>query len=251
MSKTIFNTVDDITKDNVIVGLGEVGLALNNVLGTVYGTVTVDIDRQPELYLADGLVCDCLVQVMHICFPYSGHFVHEVRRYQGKYKPQVTVIHSTVPLGTSLLCGAVHSPVIGIHPHLKESLLTFTKFIGGLPGPAGIAARHMQRAGIKTYVTDKAVTCEAMKILSTTFYALLIEYTKEVKDVCDEEGLPFEMWTLWTEAYNKGYTKLGWPEVVRPNLVPMEGKLGGPCLLAKLDLLGGDFPELIKKRNVG
>ena len=237
--RIVWMTDKDFT---IVVGMGEVGRALYTVLGLVYDVASIDVgDSLDHLQTWPG--------VMHVCFPYSNDFISQVQCYQEKYRPWVTVIHSTVPMGTSLLCGAVHSPIIGVHPNLRKSLLAFTKFVGGQPAKAGIAARHMQRAGIKTYITGKAKTTEAMKILSTQFYALMIEFTKEVKDVCDEEDLPFEMWTLWTNAYNEGYKALGKPEVMRPNLVPMQGKLGGHCLLQNLELLGGDFRDLIKKRN--
>jgi len=186
---------------------------------------------------------------MHICFPYSSTFVHDVGEYQRRYGPEITVIHSTVPVGTSRQCGAVHSPVIGIHPNLEQSLATFTKFVAG--AQASEVAKHLMRCGIRCYVMADQETTELLKLLSTTFYGLCIEWTKHVKEMCNEVGAPFEAFTLWTQAYNQGYQQMGHPEFTRPMLVPMEGRIGGHCVLPNLELLpGGDpFVELIKGRN--
>ena len=88
-----------------------------------------------------------------------------------------------------------------------------------------------------------------MKQLSTTFYGVLIEYTKEVKRLCFELNVPFEFWTLWTENYNKGYKELGFPEYTRPNLSPIMTKIGGHCVLPNAYLLKSDFAKFISERN--
>jgi len=222
----------------LIIGLGEVGKALSEVLGAVHHLMLIDLISEPLVQRVD---------VMHICFPYNDKFIDEVRRYQALYEPPHTVIHSTVPPGTSERCGACHSPVIGIHPHMAESLRTFTKFIGG-PDASNVAD-HFRAAGMRVYLFDDARTTELMKILSTTFYAVCIEYAKDVKRLCRELGVPFEAWTLWTDNYNAGYGALGHAEYTRPNLVPVERTIGGHCCLPNCELLETDFTELVKRRN--
>ena len=224
----------------LIVGRGQIGMALHGVL--------LDACLVRALDVGDDLPHH-LVDVMHVCFPYSAAFEAEVQRYQEACKPRLTIVHSTVPVGTSRGLGAVHSPVMGIHPNLEQSLRTFTKFIGG--PRASDAARHLMRAGIRCYVTGRSETTELMKLLSTTFYGLCIEWTKHVKGMCDEAGAPFEAWTLWTQTYNAGYAALGHPEYARPNLIPLEGQIGGHCVLPNLGLLpkGDPFVELIRERN--
>ncbi len=233
----------------LIIGLGEVGSALHTVLGKVHNVSVKDG--------ADSLHYDSLYRApdegerfdfMHICFPYDGSFVQEVGKYQRIYHTDVTVVHSTVPVGTCRQVGAVHSPVIGLHPHLQQSLLTFTKFVGG--EQAGEVARHLMRAGIKCYVTDKPESTELLKLLSTTFYGLCIEWTKHVKELCIRYETPFEAYTLWTQVYNEGYRQLRRAELTRPNLVPIQGKIGGHCVLPNLDMMvESEFTELIRERN--
>jgi len=223
---------------SVIIGAGEVGKSLYNVLSPYHPIVLVD--RKP-------LKIKEKVEIMHVCIGYSDSFVSDVKSYQEKYKPQYTVIHSTVPVGTSWQCAAVHSPVIGIHPYLEEGIKTFTKFLGG--SDASHVAQHFRRAGLKVYLFDKSETTELMKILDTTFYGLCIEYTKEIKRLTDKHGIPFEAWTLYNKSYNDGYTELGRDEFVRPNLVPIMTTLQGHCVLPNTYFLKNEFTKLIQRLN--
>ena len=140
---------------------------------------------------------------------------------------------------------AIHSPVIGLHPFLEESIKTFTKYLGGKE--AGDVADYFRKANIKVYITDKSETTELMKLLSTTKFGLDIEYTKEVKRLCDRYKVPYEAWTLWNDTYNKGYEKLGYPEYKRPQLIPIMKKIDGHCIIPNLDLLKSRFTTIIKK----
>lgn len=199
--------------------------------------------------------------VIHICYPYSSEFESSVKGYQEqylekKYNPGAyTVIHSTVPVGTSRKLNAVHSPVVGIHPHLFQSLTTFTKFLGGRDNGADLVADYFRKVGMKVQVCDEPETTELMKILCTTYYGLMIEFTKHVKGLFDStlkcggnecQPLPFEAWQLWVDNYNKGYEKLGFPEYRRPNLVPLMKPLGGHCVKENLDLLASPFTMFVK-----
>ena len=226
----------------LVVGCGEVGRALVQVLTSAHEVFMIDKDRGID---ARGMARN--VDVMHVCFPYSDGFVDAVDVYDQEYQPKHLIIHSTVPVGTSVRCSASHSPVIGLHPNLVQSLRTFTKFIGG--PDSGPAAEHLRRAGMRVYVFDKAETCELMKLMSTLYYATCIEFTKDVKRMCGDAGVPFEAWTLWTDNYNAGYQALGRAEYTRPNLTHIPGTIGGHCLLPNADLLDGDFAELVRRRN--
>ena len=223
---------------DIIIGAGEVGKSLFEVLSPYYSVKLID---REIVHFAENS------RILHICFPYSPKFIDEVKKYKEKYKPEFTIIHSTVPIGTSRKCGAIHSPVIGMHPFLAESIRTFTKFIGGERGSEIVD--YFRRAGIKVYLFDKSETTELMKILDTTFYGLCVEYTKEVKALCQQYEIPFEAWTIWTENYNRGYQKLGYPEYTRPNLVPIMKKIGGHCVMPNCQLLKSKFTSFLKEIN--
>jgi len=228
--------------NTLVIGLGEVGRALHKVLLNAHSVHAVDKESR------DNGQSEAAFDVVHICFPYSESFIEDVEWCQWRYEPGLTVIHSTVPVGTSRQVGAVHSPVMGLHPNLEQSLTTFTKFCGG--AEAGRTAQHLMRAGIRCYITDTPEATELVKLLSTTFYGLCIEWAKHVDEQCNLEDVPFELWSLWTAAYNDGYTKLGHPEFLRPSLIPIQGKIGGHCVLPNLDLMADDpFVRLIRERN--
>ena len=109
---------------DLIIGAGEIGTALFEVLKHYYLVKLVD-KNSPKIREK--------VRVMHICFPCQDQkeFVGWVKKYQEKYEPEFTVIHSTVPVGTTGKCGekVFHSPVRGVHPRLQEALLTFAKYL--------------------------------------------------------------------------------------------------------------------------
>ena len=223
--------------DTLIVGCGEIGVSLLNILEDHYDCDTIDSNE----------VTDMKPDIMHICFPYSDNFVEYVKEYQKKYKPKFTVIHSTVPIGTSRKCNAIHSPVEGIHPHLEDSMKIFTKYLSG--ENADQVADYFRRAGIKVYIVDKQESTELMKIMSTTFYGMQIEFTKEMKTLCDKYKVPFELFTLWNMNYNESYEELGYPEYKKPLLVPIMNTIKGHCVLPNTSLLDNDFTNFLKKRN--
>jgi len=90
----------------VVVGLGEVGRPLLQLLSKHYKTIGVDIVPP------DGPVGK--VDVLHVCYPFEiKDFVGETARYIDMFKPVLTVINSTVAIGTTravaqrtALCGA-------------------------------------------------------------------------------------------------------------------------------------------------
>jgi hypothetical protein len=223
---------------SIIVGYGEIGKSLYNVLRTNYDVGY--IDRHTE-YNAEG------AEIIHICIPYSDKFIEQVKEYQTRFNPKYTVVHSTTPVGTTRQLNAIHSPCLGIHPHLEESMRVFPKYLGGKQ--ASEVANYFRRAGLKVYLFDKSETTELLKILDTTLYGVCIEYTKDVKRQCDKYEVPFEAWTVYNNFYNEGYKRLNYPEFVRPNLIPIMQKPGGHCILPNLELLDTPFTKFLKELN--
>lgn len=224
---------------SLVVGRGEIGTSLINILTKEYDIWAIDKEQAIEACID--------FDIMHICFPYSAEFVSEVKRYKEFYKPKYIVIHSTVPLEIYDEVEAISSPCLGIHPHLEKSMLTFTKFLAGRG--ANDVADYFRRAGMKVYVLDNPKSTALMKILDTTFYGVCVEYVKDVKRQCDKFGVPFELWTLWTENYNQGYEKLGYKEYIRPNLTPIMKKIGGHCVLQNTELIETTFTKFLKNNH--
>lgn len=223
----------------IILGAGEVGRALYEVLAPFHPTLLYDLDPPGE----PG------VEILHICFPYGAAFVSEVEAYRRQYRPRLIVVHSTVPVGTCETLRATHSPIRGNHADMARSLRAFVKFVGGQD--ADEVAEYFNRAGIRPAICRSSRTTELGKLLCTTFYGVIIEYTKSVEKKCEAEGVPFaEAWTLFQQTYNEGYTAIGRPDYQRPILTPMQRRIGGHCVLPNLDLLGDFGPGLeVKERN--
>ena len=228
---------------SLIIGFGEVGKAVFEVLNNAYPHVFV-LDPPKRIYPQTRTQ---QYDYIHICFSYYEGFVEQVKKYQEETKCKYTIIHSTVPVGTSRLCGAVHSPVVGMHPELKESLLTFTRFLAG--EKASEVADYFRKAGMKVYLFDKQETTEYLKLRCTEKFGIDVEHTKDVKRGCDERDIPFEAWSIWVDDYNRGYQELGHDEFTRHNLVPIMRPIGGHCVLPNAGLLETPFSKLLKELN--
>jgi len=193
------------------------------------------------------------VDVLHVCIPYTSNFIKTVRKEIRKNQPGLTIIHSTVPIGTTKKIGGmiVHSPIRGVHPHLFKGIITFLKFIGYDSKTAGVLAKkHFQRLGIKPKLVLGSQNTEALKLWSTTQYALFIILNKEIKKFCEENSLKFDIiYTLANQSYNEGYLKLNRPEVVRPWLKYFPGKIGGHCVIPNCRMLKGKIPKFVLNQN--
>ena len=223
----------------LIIGAGEIGNALYEILHPFYETYIKD---KGDLEMGG-------IEIMHVCFPYFGGFIEEVKKYQKQYNPKYTAIHSTVPVGTSERCSACHSPVRGAHPYLAESLKTFVKFVSG--NDADTVAEYFRCAGLKVYICRKSETTELGKLLSTTYYATCIEFVKEAEQLCQVHNVPFaEAFTLFQQTYNEGWRKQDYAEYQRPVLIPIQNKQGGHCTLSNCELIKeSNFANFVLKQN--
>ena len=222
---------------SLIVGYGEIGKALYSVLKKHYNVEKIDVN---ETTTGE-------VDVMHICFPYTANFVAEVKRYKKLYKPLYTVIHSTVPIGTTKKCKAYFSPVRGVHPHLEKSLTTFVKYLA----PRDVFLDdYFYKAGIIIKPTKNPNTLEAMKLYCTTLYGLNIIAEKEMWDFCKKHKLDFDIvYTDCNITYNEGYKKLGLSKFSKYVLEHKDGKIGGHCIIPNCELLNTDIAKFIVKQN--
>lgn len=223
---------------NLIIGEGEVGKALYSLFEKHYPCFIQD--RNIEKYQND-------IDILHICFPYSKNFVGDVKDYQEIYRPHYTVIHSTVPMGTSRKCQAFHSPIRGMHPKLEKGILTFIKYLAPKDNKL---KRYFENAGIKIKLVNKPEETEVLKILDTTQYGINILVEKLIYGLCKKNKLDFDIvYTDANKTYNEGYTKLGRKDVIRPVLKHMKGQIGGHCIMQNCDLLKSPLTDFVKKTN--
>jgi UDP-N-acetyl-D-mannosaminuronate dehydrogenase len=212
--------------DHLTVGLGEVGIAINAIVGgQFYSRHESNWDQKH-------------VDVAHICIPYSDSFKTTVEKW--KEEADLVIVHSTTPFGTCDDLEVVHSPIRGVHPHLEKGIRTFVKYFGGKD--ADKAAQIFADLGLKTKVFKEAKATEALKLWDTTQYGRLIMLEKEIYEWCVKHNVDYEdVYKQANQDYNDGYVKLGRPDVVRPWLTHKEGPIGGHCVVPNAKLLGVDL----------
>lgn len=214
-------------KQVVVVGLGEVGRPLLQLAGEHYPTVIgVDIPSPKERIGP--------VDVLHVCYPFGiKDFVGETARYVERFKPALTVVNSTVAVGTTRAIAertgtaVVNSPVRGKHARMLEDLRCYVKFIGPMdPGGGQAAAAHFQALGLKTKVLSSPEATELAKLTETTYFGLLIAWAQEAERYCDR--------------FNEGYDEVAsfWEEITYlPPITYFPGIIGGHCVMPNIEIL--------------
>jgi UDP-N-acetyl-D-mannosaminuronate dehydrogenase len=219
-----------------IIGIGEIGSSLAEVYKSKgFKPMLRDIDL-------NTIYGD--VDVLNICLPHGKEFVNIVNEYIDEYLPKITIIHSTVPVGTTkqIKRPCVHSPVRGIHPNLKEGIEKFVKFIGyNNDVDLALTEEHYRELEIIFYPVKNSDSSELAKLTSTTYYGLCIAWHGEMKKMCDKHGIDFDVINKWTQSYNLGYYGLDMQQVIRPNLYPPENGIGGHCVIPNTELLAEEF----------
>lgn len=230
---------------HLVIGLGEVGLAIKAVLAsdkeyTVHG---IDLNVNET----DGERYD----VLHVCIPYSERFIPIVQKYIDDYSTSehIVIVHSSVPVGTCSELKAVHSPITGVHPHLEESVRKFVKYFGGKD--AELASSIFQRVGLSTKTTPKAETTELGKLFATTIYGLNIIAEKWMHAECQKFDVDFDIaYTDMSKTYNDGYEVMNMPQYKRYILRHVDGGIGGHCIIPNCLLLDGDLANFILEQDI-
>lgn len=210
----------------MVVGLGEIGKPLLEVLSRCYETIGVDIVLPAE---PPGDI-----DVMHVCYPFKiNDFIGQTARYIKQYNPNITVIHSTVAVGTTRAvaertgAAVVNSPVRGKHTRMAADLLHYDKFVGAVDTAAAeSAAQHFKQAGMKTRILSSPEATELAKLTETTYFGLVIAWAQEVERYCDQLGLNYdEVVSIYEEI------KFFPPAKYFP------GVIGGHCVMSNIEIL--------------
>lgn len=217
----------------VIVGLGEVGKPLLELLSNHYETVGVDIGG-----------CDYTgpVSVLHVCYPFEiRNFTGETARYIERFRPAVTVINSTVGVGTTRAVyeqtGApvVNSPVRGKHIRMLEDMQKYTKFVGAIDRSAAeAAAAHFESAGLKSKILSTPEATELAKLTETTYFGVMIAWAQEVERYCDNTGADYDEVVSF-------YDEIGF----FPRVKYFPGVIGGHCVMPNIEILRKQMPSLL------
>ena len=174
------------------------------------------------------------VDVLHVCYPFQiDDFVGETARYIALFKPALTVINSTVAVGTTraiaVRTGAavVNSPVRGKHAHMLEELRSYTKFLGALdPAGAEKARHHFESLGLNTKILSSPEATELAKLTETTYFGLMIAWAQELERYCDQSGQYYEEITSFYDEIK-----------FFPPVKYFPGVIGGHCVMPNIELL--------------
>ena len=231
--------MEDASKNQKIgiLGYGEIGKAISKFY---------ENPKIKDLQRDDGLDN---VDILHVCIPWSDNFLSIIEKEIKGINPKLTIIHSTVAPNTTktlaekLKGSVVHSPVRGVHPNLFEGIKVFIKYIGADNKEFGeIAESHLNSLGIKTKLFSPSVTTELGKVLDTTYYGVCIAWHKEMKKMCDDFNVDFDIVvTDFNKTYNDGYTQLGKTNVIRPVLFADDTPIGGHCVIENTEILKKNF----------
>jgi UDP-N-acetyl-D-mannosaminuronate dehydrogenase len=210
----------------VVVGLGEVGRPLFEFLSGRYPVIGVDITPPSEPIGK--------VDILHVCYPFEiKDFVGETARYIEVFKPTLTVIHSTVGVGTTRAIAqrtntaVVHSPVRGKHARMLEELRSYTKFVGAIdPASGKRAAEHFESAGLRTKILSAPEATEVAKLTETTYFGLMIAWAQEVERYCDQAGQSYEEIVSFYEEI-----------AFFPRTKYFPGVIGGHCVMPNIEIL--------------
>jgi UDP-N-acetyl-D-mannosaminuronate dehydrogenase len=210
----------------VVVGLGEVGKPLLELTSRHHNTVGVDIS--PPLGEIEQ------VDVLHVCYPYQiRDFVSETARYIELFRPKLTVINSTVAVGTTRIiaeragAAVVNSPVRGKHARMFEELCKYTKFVGAIDPAAGRhAVEHFESVGLKTKMLSSPEATELAKLTETTYFGLMIAWAQELERYCDQSAVGYEEIISFYDEIK-----------FFPSVKYYPGVIGGHCVMPNIEIL--------------
>ena len=249
-----------MTKETVlVVGLGEIGCALFELLKeedsfTVYG---LDLDKTKMRETSqDSSKLPRKIDTMHICFPCKGqdNFVAAVASYTKQFNPNLLIINSTVPPGTtrktkkSCKCLVAHSPARGVHKspeYMKWEMKRWTKYVGGADAKAAEATcKHFEKMGLKVKTLKSCAETELAKLFETTYRAWMIACFQEMHRISRTFEADFDDVVDFLEDTHR---------IRRDRPIMFPGFIGGHCLIPNTELLlrsyDSELLRLILKSN--
>jgi len=218
----------------IVVGLGEVGKPLLELVSRHYTAVGVDVSPPAEPIQCGG--------IMHVCYPFElKDFIGETARYIEIFSPRLTIINSTVGIGTTRAIAertgavVVNSPMLGKHARMLDDILRYRKFVGAIDPAAGkCAAQHFESIGIRTSILSSPEATELAKLTETTYFGLMIAWAQEVERYCDRFDQQYDEIVSFYEEIN-----------FFPPVKYFPGVIGGHCVMPNIEILSQVGPSEI------
>jgi UDP-N-acetyl-D-mannosaminuronate dehydrogenase len=216
----------------VVAGLGEVGRPLLEILGRAYECVGVDVAP---------VQIDRPCSVLHICYPFQlPDFIRTTVSYINKYRAELTIINSTLAVGTTrnvqerVDSPVVYSPVRGKHAKMAQEMLHYKKFVAGCDKQSTHnAERHFVTAGFRVGTFRNPEAGELSKLVETTWLGVLVGWAQEVERMAVECGTSYDEVNSFIEEISF------LPSHVFP------GRIGGHCVMPNIEILRSKFSSKI------
>ena len=235
----------------LVVGLGEIGLPIYQMLNqcgcwTIYG-----YDKDPEKTINQLEEVPTSIFALHICIPCAKEEVFRkiVFNFIEQFKPRILIIHSTVPPHTCVKLYVeaksitplylAHSPVRGTHAHMLNDIQNYVKFVGGINEQSSlIAFTHLTMAGFKCQIIGNVTESELAKIFETSYAATMIAIYHEMHRISEYFGADFSKIMDIIVDTNKH-------RLDRPVFYP--AFIGGHCLMQNIVLLNSVYSSTLFK----
>ncbi len=216
----------------LIIGSGQVGTALKENIAPYHETFIRDL----EDIQIDG------VDVLHICYPDHEGFDITTKAYIAQYKPKLTIINSSVRVGTTRSCGedVVYSPTRGRHPKLAEEMRVFVRFVASHNSRTMyMANEYFKKCGFTVFPAEKPEALELLKVLSNIHMGLEIVWRQEVERILNAFEISPKDYDEWEHTYREGYIQLKDWNLMRSLMRP--DPIGGHCILPCTELLNSQY----------
>jgi UDP-N-acetyl-D-mannosaminuronate dehydrogenase len=239
LQKTV-GGIDIMKWYTICIGTGEIGKPLYELLSGSYRTLPVDPLHYPE---NQGKIVDC--DFMHICIPGEmEHFDKVILDYIHHYEPDFVFIHSTVVPGTckrlqkQTKVPIMSSPVHGKHHNnqMKKDMLRYPKYVGLPEGSShyieSVIREHLAVIGFADIrISEGTDNIEWLKVLSTTYFGLIIAWHQEIERICDEFNLEFD----------KVIDIFKYQDDIKPP--HYSGVVGGHCVMQNIKMIKEIWPS--------
>jgi len=214
----------------IVAGLGEIGRPLLYILSSTFECKGIDV----EPVQVDG---SC--SVLHVCYPFQiQDFVGTTVAYIEKYKPEVTIINSTVAPGTTREVQrrarrrVAYSPVRGKHVAMERDLMRYQKFVAGIDAKTTEqVADHFAQAGFRTAKLRSPEIAEVSKLIETTWVGILVGWAQEMERMAAQHGATYEEVNAFLREI----------DFVPSRVFP--GHIGGHCVMPNIAILQQMFPS--------
>lgn len=212
----------------MVIGVGEIGEPLFRILSRHYRCMPVDVMPIPFRGKCS---------VMHVCYPFQiDDFVGTTLGYMEKYRPALTIIHSTVSPGTTRriaeLSGnkVAYSPVRGKHRAMEQDLLRYRKFVGASDQQTmQLACAHLAAAGFRTDTFPSSDMGELAKLVETTWFGVLIGFAQDAERLASACGGSYDNLRAFIEEV----------DFLPHHIFP--GVIGGHCVMPNIAILKARF----------